>query len=64
MQALALMFCILGGILGVKQSSGLEYLVFDLFSFQNDGLATTKVDISWRQIVFLSNRYFGVCSVI
>ena len=43
----------LGGILAVKQASGLECLVFDPFSFQQDGLAAPKVNISWRQVGYI-----------
>ena len=34
----------------MKQASGFECLVFDPFSFQQDGLAAPKVNISRRQV--------------
>ena len=40
----------LGGDLAVVQASVLDGVSFDPFSFQEDGLATSEVDVGWCQI--------------
>jgi hypothetical protein len=40
----------LGGDLAVVQASVLDGVSFDPFSFQEDGLATSEVDVGRRQI--------------
>jgi hypothetical protein len=50
----------LGGFQAVLQSSLFDGVAFDPFPFQYDGLATTEVDIGWRQVL----QAFVVAAVI
>jgi hypothetical protein len=50
----------LGGFQAVLQSSLFDAVAFDPFSFQYDGLASTEVDIGWRQLL----QAFVVAAVI
>ena len=50
----------LGGFQAVLQSSLFDGVAFDPFPFQYDGLASTEVDIGWRQVL----QAFVVAAVI
>jgi hypothetical protein len=39
------------GLLVVKQPTGLDGFAFDPFSFQQDGLTASEVDVGWGKIV-------------
>ena len=50
MEALAHLGLILSGLAAVVQASGFECLVLDPFSFQQDGLSASEVNVSGRQV--------------
>ena len=41
----------LGGLAAVYQSASLDSFAFDPFSFQQDGLTASEVDVGWGEVV-------------